>query len=386
MNKINYLKTGYIKYLIMVMVLGIFSLSLSNKSILSSIKVVDKNATKETKALFLNLKKMAKDHVLFGHQDDLAYGVGWKDWHKKRSDVKDVCGQYPAVFGWDMSKLGKSPKNIDNVDFEQMKNWMKEAYKMGSVNTFSWHLDHLTNDKTSWDVGENVVASIIPGGEHHDVYKAKLDVLAAFIDELEVGFVFKKKIPVIFRPFHEHTGGWFWWGADHCSPEEYKELWRFTVTYLRDVKGLNNILYAYSPDIINDADHYMEYYPGDEWVDVLGLDDYHDVGPDGNIEDLTRRLRIVVELAESRGKIAALTETGFESIPDEKWWTDKLLNAIESDEVARRISWLLVWRNDRTTHHYAPYPGHSSESNFKEFCANPFTVFQEDLPNVYKLN
>lgn len=351
------------------------------------IKTVDEEASCITKALYDNLKKVSKEKVLFGHQDDLAYGVTWKEWHPKRSDVKDVCGKYPAVFGWDMSKLGKYPHNIDSVDFQQMKGWMKEVYKMGGINTVSWHFDNFANGGSSWDVKDSlrVVASILPSGENHEAYKKKLDLFADFVNDLKVGFIFKQKIPLVFRPFHEHTGGWFWWGAPYCTPEEYKSLWKFTVEYLKDEKGLDNLLYAYSPDIFKDEAHYLEYYPGDDWVDILGLDDYHDVGLLGNIEKLTERLATVVKLAEERDKVAALTETGFEAIPHETWWTDKLLNAIKSDPQAQKIAWILVWRNDRPTHHYAPYPNHVSAENFKKFSEDPLMLFEDQLPQLYKL-
>lgn len=351
------------------------------------IKTSDVNATHSTKALFDNLKKLSKEKVLFGHQDGLAYGVEWKDWHKKRSDVKDVCGKYPSVFGWDMSRLGKTPYNIDSVDFQHMKGWMKEVYKMGGINTISWHFDNFANGGSSWDVKDSlrVVASILPDGKNHEAYKEKLDLFADFVNDLKVGFIFKENIPIIFRPFHEHTGNWFWWGAKYCTPEEYKSIWQFTVKYLRDEKGLHNILYAYSPDIFKDEAHYLQCYPGDEWVDVLGLDDYHDVGLKGDIAQLTERLRTLVKIAEERGKVAALTETGFEAIPHKTWWTDKLLDGIKRDPDARKIAWVLIWRNDRPDHHYAPYPKHESADNFVKFSEDSLIMFADKLPEIYKL-
>ncbi len=350
------------------------------------IKTVDPNATKQTKALYANLRKISAEHILFGHQDALAYGVGWKEWQESRSDVKDVCGRYPAVFGWDLGKLGKWDKNIDTVRFTSMKNWMLEAYKMGGVNTVSWHVDNFVTDGNSWDVGENVVAAILPGGARHEAYKAHLDILAAFFQSLRKGFLSKHGIPIIFRPFHEHTGHWFWWGQPHCTPEEYKQLWRFTVEYLRDVKEVHNLLYCYSTDVFKDKEHYLECYPGDEYVDILGLDDYRDVKPENDPAELTRQLRLLVEMAEERGKVAAFTETGLERIPEETWWTDRLLRYIKADPVATRIAWVLVWRNARPDHHYAPYPGHLSAGNFLEFCQDPLILMEEQLPKMYRLN
>jgi len=373
--------------LLIVMTLTICNCNLDEDPRYALINTVDKHASKATKALYDNLKKISQDKVLFGHQDGLAYGVEWKEWHKKKSDVNDVCGKYPAVFGWDMSKLGKSDLNIDSVDFQHMKEWMKEVYKMGGINTVSWHFDNFANGGTSWDVQDSlrVVASILPGGKNHEAYKLKLDHFVDFVDDLEVGFIVKEKVPIIFRPFHEHTGSWFWWGSNFCTPDEYKSLWKYTVKYLRDEKGLDNLLYAYSPDIFKDEAHYLECYPGDDWVDILGLDDYHDVGLSGNIEHLTERLQTVVKLAEERGKVAALTETGFETIPDETWWTEKLLKGIKSDPEAKKIAWVLLWRNGRPDHHYCPYPKHSSAADFIKFSNDTVMLFADNLPEVYKL-
>ena len=352
----------------------------------SSQSLIDKDASPLTVRLFENLKSVSSDRIMFGHQDGLAYGVEWEKWHQKKSDVKDVCGNYPAVFGWELSKLGQRPYNIDTVNFKHIQDWMKEVYKMGALNTVSWHMDNFVNGKSSWDVGDQVVTTLLPAGENHEAYKAKLDLFADYMNEIKVGFLFKKKVPFVFRPFHEHTGGWFWWGAKWCSAEDYKSLWRFTVEYLRDVKGMHQVIWAYSPDVVRDTNHYLEYYPGDDYVDILGLDDYHDVGLHGNIEDLTRRLKLVVELAEERGKIAALTETGFEAIPMENWWTEKLLDALKDDPAIQKLSWIMVWRNDRKDHHYAPYPGHISANNFVEFSQDPLMLFQNELPNLYKKN
>ena len=351
-----------------------------------SIQTVDPDATRQTKALFANLRSVAQQHILFGHQDALAYGVMWKEWHRRRSDVMDACGHYPAVFGWEIGKLGQRDISIDTVEFLALRRWISEAYRMGGINTISWHVDNFLTGGSSWDVGENVVAAILPGGDRHDAYIERLDVLADFFHSLRVGFVIKRRIPIIFRPFHEHTGSWFWWGQPHCTPEQYRELWQFTVRYLRDVRKVRNVLYCYSTDIFQDEEHYLECYPGDEYVDIMGMDDYHDVKPENDPAELTRRLRILVELAEARGKVPALTETGLSGIPETSWWTDRLLQHIKADPIATRIAWVLVWRNARTTHHYAPYPGHPSLPNFIEFCEDPLILMEDNLPRMYKLD
>lgn len=341
---------------------------------------VDQKATRKTRALFMNLKDLAGKGMLLGHQDDLAYGVGWKD-QPDRSDIKDVCGAYPAFFGWDVSKLGQRPFNIDSVDFEKMKNWIKQGYRLGGVISISWHMDNPVTSGDSWD-RTPAIYSILPGGEHHEEYKGKLDMFAEFLSELKVGPW--TKIPIIFRPFHEHTGNWFWWGRGNTTAEEFKTLWKFTVEYLRDERKIHHILYAYSTDVFNSEEDYLEFYPGDEYVDIMAYDDYRNIRNSENRPEFVKRLKMLVKLAENHGKVAALSETGLEKIPVNDWFTEVLLNGIKEDVITRRISYVLLWRNANTGHHYAPYKGHSSESDFLKFYQDPYTLFMTDLPNMYK--
>ncbi len=356
----------------------------------SDVNLVDPNATTETKALYANLKEVSQTHVLFGHQDDLAYGVTWRR-EAGRSDVHDVTGAYPAVYGWELGDLEHGAlENLDQVNFEEMKGWIKEGYKRGGVVTLSWHMNNPATGGNAWDTGRAIQA-ILPGGEKHEMYTEWLDRFADFVDDLKVGSFqwlgFGTHVPVIFRPFHEHTGSWFWWGGRNVTPEEYVELWRFTVDYLRDEKGIRNLIYAYSTDVFDSEEDYLRFYPGDEYVDMLGYDDYHALSSDETVATMTNRLRMLVQMAEARGMIAALTETGSEGIPYETWWTDRLLKAITDDPVARRIAYALVWRNGNQEthpgHHYAPYAGHSSAPNFIEFYQDPFVLFGDGLPELY---
>ncbi|RYE14262.1 MAG: hypothetical protein EOP45_19880, partial [Sphingobacteriaceae bacterium] len=107
----------------------------------------DTQATKETMALYKNLKKLAAaGKTLFGHQDDLAYGVGWK-YESGRSDIKSVTGEYPAIYGWELGNLEHDLSyNLDSVPFDAMKGFIKEAYGRGSVITISWHMDNPVNN------------------------------------------------------------------------------------------------------------------------------------------------------------------------------------------------------------------------------------------------
>jgi len=317
---------------------------------------------------------------LLGHQDALAYGVLRKTWQPFTTDMAAVSGQHPALFGWDLGGLGRSGRNLDGVPFGQMIHWMQAVHRRGGINTVSWHMDNLVSGGSSWDVHpQRSIKRLLPGGEAHQRLRQRLDAFTDFLRELRTGSGFRTPVPLIFRPFHEVTGHWFWWGSPHNSREDYVELWRFCWHYLHELRGVNHLLWAYSPDVFRNRAHYLKYYPGDAYVDILGLDDYYDLGAFGRISSLTRRLRILVELAEERGKIAALTETGREAVPRRQWYTRYLLAAIQADPVAARIKYVHLWRNHSPQHHYGPYPGHAANDDFRAFIGNPAVLSLADF-------
>lgn len=348
----------------------------------STVKLSDPAATAETQALYRNLHKLAQESVLFGHQDTLAYGVGWKgDPNKLDSDVYRVCGKFPAIFGWDIGHIG-TPRNIDGVPFESMKGWIKKGYEKGGISTVSWHAQIPGTTQSAW-TQQKVVSRLLPGGDMHETYRATLDQVAAFFADLKGPR--GELIPIIFRPFHEHTGGWFWWGNKWCTPEEYKQLWHFTIDYLRKTKGLHNIITVYSPDRFKSREEYLERYPGDDYIDILGHDNYGAFRSAQTKDEARQALETVVALAEEHHKIAALTETGVGQNPaNATWWTDVLLANIKSSPATKKIAWVLVWRNADRRQNYAAFPESPTAENFKAFERDPVTIFLEDLPPMYK--
>ncbi len=368
-----------------VIVIALLGMQLSGNLVYNKSKSgpVDSKATPETKALYQNLKNLKG--IMFGHQDDLAYGTHWKG-VKDKSDVKDVAGSYPAIFGWDVSHLGE-PKNIDGVDFDSMRTWIQQGYTGGGVITISWHMRNPVTGKNPWDT-TRAVNKILPGGSLHSFYEKRLDDFAQFIGSLKDPRDGKTLIPVIFRAFHELNGGWFWWGKGHASPHEIKELYRFTVHYLRDVKHVHNLLYAFNTDVFNTKEEYLERYPGDGYVDVMGYDDYHSVKLADTRDTFVKRMHMLVALAHSHGKIAALTEIGNAGIPEADWWTHTLLPALNNDAKTRQIAWVLVWRNayNQPKGAFAPYPGQVSAQDFKKFADSKLILLENELPDMYKAN
>ena len=233
--------------------------------------LIDLDATKETKALFKNLKQLSEKHILFGHQHATEYGHGWSG-EEGRSDVKSVTGSHPAVIGVDFSGLSGVPENSIQYTKKQLQKTIADTYDRGGVITVSWHFNNpVSSTNFYWNdsTASPAVKHIIPGGSHHDKYKEILKTVADLANSTKGKD--GRLVPMIFRPYHEFDGDWFWWGKKHSTIDEFKTLWRFTVSYLRDSMQVHNFIYASSPDNrFFTEEQFLERYPGDDWVDMVG--------------------------------------------------------------------------------------------------------------------
>ncbi len=383
-------------HLISLLIIGTFYLGCQTPPSYK-VEMVDLLATEETKALLQSLHNMSGQHSMFGHQATLAYGYAWQG-DSSRSDVKDVTGSFPALYGWDVADFLPNP-NAENAEWNETRwnqnmTYAKEGLERGGVITYAWHMRNPVTNDTFYDT-TRAIHTIIPGGENHDEYKETLDLVADFFNELS-------PMPVIFRPFHEHNGNWFWWGKGLTTEEDYISLWRFTVEYLRDEKKVHNLLWAFSPDrsrmdINTFKTDYFYGYPDDDYVDIIGLDNYWDVGHPVNVATkeeqavaFIKSLTMTAQIADSLGKIPALTETGLEAIPDPNFWTETMLKGMAANEWTKKHVYVQVWRNatkrvENRDHYYAPYPGQVSANDFIKFKETEFILFENELPSMYSL-
>ena len=376
------------KYILTFLTLTFISSSCFSRKSMdnTNLSLSDKKATAETQTLYKNLKKLSKKGFLFGHQDDLAYGVKWK-YEDGRSDIKDVAGDYPAVYGWDIAGLeNDKPNNIDGVPFAKMKQYITEVNSRGGISTISWHFDNPATGKDAWDHTPKSLKTILPGAENHKKFTSWLDKAATFF--LSLKDKNGKNIPILFRPFHELTGGWFWWGKGNCTPEEFKTAWKFTFDYLQK-KGVHNLIYVYNTSSFGSESDFLANYPGDEYADILSFDTYQnntDSTGQKFISEVQNQFKILNEINTKKNKLMALAEAGYEAVPDPKWWTGTLLKAVENYE----ISYVLLWRNhgwqekEQKMHYYAPFSGQVSEKDFVDFYNLDQTIFEKDIPKKLK--
>jgi len=343
----------------------------------------DSRATSETRALYHHLAALAPSHLIIGQQNLYREGHGWQ-W-QGTPDFEAVSGKLPGVMGIDFREVHEGGEKA----WKHYSESVQKFHKKGGIVTLSWHMQNPVSDKNFFDKTP-AVSKILPGKALHQKYKDWLDLLAKFLFEQkdESGNL----IPILFRPFHEHNGNWFWWSVtdsvcqQFCflgfindsyvqkANQEFIALWRFTIDYLVRQRGLHNLIIVYSPGILSDSSKGLLYrYPGDGYVDILAYDKY---GP--SLTPYLGALRDLVIQARHRKKLAALAETGYEGIPNPLYFTDQVLDVLKNDALAKQLAYVMFWKNSGRSgqegHYFLPYLGHASRPNFLQMLSDPFIL------------
>lgn len=351
---------------------GAISVS-SAMSAASSCSSAEKSAAVK---LLKRMKKLQKKGVMIGHQDDPVYGHNWK-WDEGKSDIKDVVDDYPAVMGFELGgiELGDTA-NLDGVPFKRMREEIIQQYLRGGISELSWHPYNPVTGKNAWDPSGSPVREIIAGGSQYQKFAGWLGIVADFLASLKTPD--GTSVPVIFRPWHEMGGSWFWWGSKSCTPDEYKQLFVYTHHYMSE-RQLSNLLWAYSPNGgSHGPDDFMKYYPGDQYVEMLGVDIYDFNGDNAAYQkNLERELILLQQLGKQHHKLIALTETGAQQLPDKDWFTKVFWPMAEKYPISYVLFWRNAWDNHKET--YMTYPGAASEADFHSFYAIPRTLFVKDI-------
>lgn len=402
-----------------------------NTTIPNTIKLVDENASANTKAVYAYLKAMGEsDSVIFGHQNDTWHKAGSLD--TSNSDTMDVVGSISGIVGIDTlsltgneysasrynSELGKDAEHLP----ENAKGNVAAAAKLTNYNieqgviiTLSAHMPNFSDVKENSNynaetdptyakydfsgytpnvIKNDVMNEILPGGKYNEQYNAYLDMIADYSSQVNG--------TILFRPFHENTGSWFWWGKAYCDSATYKNVYKYTVEYLRDTKNVHNMLYVYGPGSeAASTTEYGERYPGDNYVDMIGFDMYHSAPTENDswFDSFKAELKIVNNFAKEHNKLIAVTETGVANSADkgdnqtalhktgneQKDWYNTMLDAV-SDSSA---SYFLVWANfGKKDGFYTPYAesanddgtlhGHEMLDNFISFYNDGRSIFAGD--------
>jgi len=310
--------------------------------------LADSGRTQRTENLLSNLKLFGDSTVyLFGHQDDPICGMGWStDGNdstatEQHSDIKSICNDYPALAGFDITGIEKgNQQTADGKELSLIRQEIIETYNDNGIVTLSLTLP-----------SANAVAP-----------------LAAFLNSLETPY--GVRVPVLLR----------------LRGQQSKALWQSLAEGLKE-NDVTNALLVYAPtvDSLTTEQKYMEQYPGDDIIDLLGVSYYCDA-PEGDTtlvaryaQQLDRQLTMLAAIGKQHGKPIAVAETGYNGIKTDDWWTHTLATVLEKHP----ISYVLLWSNASPASFFVPYPGHTSTSDFVRFYNLPATLFRHDVNGPY---
>jgi hypothetical protein len=209
----------------------------------------NKQASKEAKALYAYIKQQFGKKILSGQM--------WSGWGiDELKYIEEVTGKLPAIRGMDFIHQRDNQKEVDRAI-----DW----WKTGGIPTIMWHMgapsigDGYENSKKAIDIDKVFEA----GTQEHNVFFEELKIKGDLLEQLK-----KQNVPVLWRPFHELNGNWFWWGKQ--GPEKFKKLWIAMYNYYVKERKLDNLIwvlcYTGKPE--------AAWYPGDQYVDIAGADTY----------------------------------------------------------------------------------------------------------------
>ena len=350
--------------------------------------VVEKTQSEQ---LAERLQALQSEGYMMGHQDDPMYGVAWKGTYSGdsaelgRSDVLATVGDYPAVMGFDLGGIEKDDvKNLDSVPFARIREELIAHHLRGGIVTLSWHPRNPMTDSdqggtspqgSSWDVTDTtVVRNVLEGGSQHEKFLTWMTRLGDFIATLKTED--GQPVPIIFRPWHENNGSWFWWGQELCTDEEFRSLWNMLQDYLVQERGFSNLLWSYSPNLDGkwNEERFLKRYPGNDRVTLIGEDAYQWGTEEDFKRDLTADLTFLSSFAEKNQKLLAMTECGLKNMTDSTWWTRVLQPIMDQYP----LSYFLLWRN-YSKEYFGPSPELPCAADFKKLYDSKNVLFLKEI-------
>ncbi len=330
------------------------------------------NANQKTKNILNYLHNLKGNGILSGQES-----MYW-NWQNQTPSIAtqdqyihNLTGKYPAVYSSDFGDFQINDYQTNEAECNAVRDDVVNAIRAyagrGALITMSYHMrpptvgvcadyneirnpqDDNGNFITLTDAQIDQITT--PGTAQYNATIERFDQIAAYFKELE-----NEDITVLWRPFHEMNGGWFWWGQ--LTPSKYIDLWNMMYDRLTNYHGCNNLLWVWSVNYYNQDQNPGVYYPGDSRVDVLGADIYTDPFHGGAYAQY-----IYDDLNTwGGGKPIAFTENG--TMPD--------VNTIKNT-MPNMVYWL-TW----FTHYDSNY---NSNSLYQSNYGNPYTITLDELPD-----
>ena len=346
--------------------------------------LVNPNASQQAKNVYGFLLEQSGKKTLSGVQSS----------HSNTNDYVDAVykatGKHPALAGYDFIFLQYSPtpegwswvRDYNDISAPKAQwaanglvNYMwhwnvpdSEAAWKNATDNYNFDGYNFYSDKTSFDIKE----ALKEGTWQNRFIMNDIAEVAGYLKLLQA-----ENIPVIWRPLHEAAGNydlygpngaWFWWGRGGAEP--CKQLWRLLYDQLVNVHGLNNLIWVWTVDVAKGAeDQYLDWYPGDEYVDIVGVDIYA-----ADTEAKTRQYQALVDLTKGK-KLVTVSECG--NIPD----------PTKCMEAGNRWSWFMVWP---TSDENGNILLNTSDQNFKlntldywkKVMGNKYVITREAMPSL----
>jgi mannan endo-1,4-beta-mannosidase len=269
---------------------------------------------------------------------------------KEAEWLKTNTGKYPALLGLDLINHTRNYSWFDkNILISEATSW----YANHGLVSLSWHWrDPLRNteefytEKTSFDVSR--ISDTL--SQEYRAMVSDIDIVAGWLKTLG-----NADIPILFRPLHEASGKWFWWGAK--GPEPCKALWKLIFNRLTVSHGIKNLIWVWTTDSKDDN---LDWYPGDEYVDILGVDIYSQNG------DFSSQILTFDKIRESFSgkKMVTLSENGVMPDPDN----------LVADEAG--WSWFMTWNGD-FVHNQAVNP----MTLWQKIMDHPYVLTRDEMPD-----
>jgi mannan endo-1,4-beta-mannosidase len=312
------------------------------------IKPVTPDASPEAQKLLEYIYSISGSYTLTGQHNVPLVGS------LRLPAVQKMTEKYPAVFGMDFGF--SEPGTWDGINYrQQLVDEAIRRFSEGFIVTLMWHAVRPIEDEPV-NFRESIQGEltddewrdlITPGTEINEKWKSQVDVIAFFLKQLR-----DAGVPVLWRPYHEMNGDWFWWGKK-SGEDGYKKLYRMLFDRLTKFHKLNNLIWVFNANEVKlGVDDYETYYPGDDVVDILATDVYTEGFNDMNYEQL---------LALAKNKPIALGEVG--AVPS----VDILINQ-------PKWTWFMVWGE--------PGGGFQGYKNFRDVFYSDQAITHDELPWV----
>lgn len=300
------------------------------------LKLSNPNASKEAERLFEYICEIYKNGIISGQQESTWKGSDQYEFEY----IYKHTGKYPAIRGLDYM----------NDDFKGVNKRAIEWYERGGIVTICWHCgsdfsgswaESMNTEIADWD------KALTEGTPEYEKLIKGMDKGAKALAELK-----DKNIPVLWRPFHELDGAWFWWGKGEA--ENFKKLWILMYDRYTNHWGLDNLIWVLGYS--GNGRGYEDWYPGNEYVDIAGADSYND----GANAGLYRRVQLVV------GDEMPICFHECGRIPTVEQLKKKPTNWV----------WFMTWHTDHIT-------GHNDINDLKEIYNDEYVITLDELPDLY---